>query len=401
MNTALLYRLLDADPAAGPAELLHRARADHHLPHLVLSALVRDGVRMGEPARAELRRAHDRVAHYARLAADLACSTGVRAIRGLPLAGCYPDGLLRPLDTLDLVAPDEAALWQAVIRLVTDHPVEHIDVSLLGERPHHTAVTVHWPAADPLVDPWYRVHLTTAALPGDGSAVPVRPYLVADEHVECLIALAESHLHRPALPPVPSPCSTSPASPAGPSSPPRPPPSSPPTAWPPRPRPSSTTPPATSRSAPSPPFAPSSPRNSPPNTAAAPRPPPPDASPPVTAPSCAAPSSATPGTRPASTPPPPTPPPPHPGGRLPPHPDPHHPHHPHRRPPGPPPLGHPLLTRTDHVSEDSPGPLVGSIFERSTSFCEGRRIPSSRATFQGLRTRSRCACQPLRAAGDW
>ncbi|MFD5428225.1 hypothetical protein [Streptomyces sp. NPDC127084] len=203
MNTALLYRLLDADPAAGPAELLHRARAGRHLAHLVLSALVRDGVRMGEPARAELRRARARASHYARLATDLARSTGVRAIRGLPLAAYYPAGLLRPLDTLDLVAPDEAALWQAVIRLVTDHPVEHIDVSLLGERPHHTAVTVHWPADDPLVDPWYRVHLTTAALPGDGSAVPVRPYLVADEHVECLIALAESHLQRSARPPGP------------------------------------------------------------------------------------------------------------------------------------------------------------------------------------------------------
>ncbi|MEU9232424.1 hypothetical protein [Streptomyces subrutilus] len=203
MNTALLYRLLDADPAAGPAELLHRARSGRHLPHLVLSALVRDGVRMGAPARAELRRARDRAAHYARLAADLARATGVRAIRGLPLSGYYPAGLLRPMDGLDLVAPDEAALWQAVIRLVTDHPVEHIDVSLLGERPHHTAVTLHWPAEDPLVDPWYRVHLTTAALPGDGSAVPVRPYLVADEHVECLIALAESCLRRPALPPCP------------------------------------------------------------------------------------------------------------------------------------------------------------------------------------------------------
>ncbi|MFI8962721.1 hypothetical protein ACIGO8_11425 [Streptomyces sp. NPDC053493] len=203
MNTALLYRLLDADPAAGPAELLHRARGCRHLPHLVLSALDRDGVRMGEPARAELRRARERAAHYARTAAALARSTGVRAVRGLPLAGYYPAGLLRPLDTLDLVAPDEAALWQAVIRLVTDHPVEHIDVSLLGERPHHTTVTVHWPAEDPLVDPWYRVQLTTAALPGDGSAVPVRPYLVADAHVECLIALAESRLQRPAQPPGP------------------------------------------------------------------------------------------------------------------------------------------------------------------------------------------------------
>ncbi|MFD5620864.1 hypothetical protein [Streptomyces yangpuensis] len=203
MNTPMLYRLLDADPAAGPAELLHRARADRHPPHLVLSALVRDGVRMGEPARAELARARGRVAHYARLAAGLARSTGVRAIRGLPLAGYYPDGLLRPPESLDLVAPDEAALWQAVIRLVTDHPVEQIDVCLLGERPHHTAVTVQWPAEDPLVDPWYRVHLSTAALPGDGHGVPVRPYPVADDHVECLIALAESRLGGPAPAPGP------------------------------------------------------------------------------------------------------------------------------------------------------------------------------------------------------
>ncbi|MFE6905262.1 hypothetical protein [Streptomyces erythrochromogenes] len=201
MNTPLLYSLLDTDPAAGPAELLHRARACRQLPHLVLSALERDGVRMGEPARAELGRARERVDRYARLAADLARSTGVRAIGGLPLAGYYPAGLFRPLETLDLVAPDEAALWQAVVRLVTDHPVEHIGVSLLGERPHHTAVTLQWPAQDPLVDPWYRVHLSTAALPGDGWGVPVRPYLVADEHVECLIALAEARLGGSAQPP--------------------------------------------------------------------------------------------------------------------------------------------------------------------------------------------------------
>ncbi|MED7948419.1 hypothetical protein [Streptomyces sp. BE303] len=200
MNTALLYHLLDVDPADGPAELLHRARGSRRLPALVLSALAGDGVRMGEPARAELRRARDRADRYTRLADDLARSTGVRALRGLPLAGYYPADLLRPLDVLDLVAPGEAALWQAVVRLVTDHPVEHIEVTLLGDRPHHTAVTVLWPAEDPLVDPWYRVRVTTAALDGDGAGVPVRPYLVADDHVECLIALAEEGLRRPFLP---------------------------------------------------------------------------------------------------------------------------------------------------------------------------------------------------------
>ncbi|WP_327675278.1 hypothetical protein [Kitasatospora sp. NBC_00458] len=200
MNTALLYHLLDVDPADGPAALLHRSRTSRHLPALVLSALAGDDVRMGAPARAELRRARDRADRYTRLAGDLARSTGVRALRGLPLAGYYPAGLLRPLDTLDLVAPGEAALWQAVVRLVTDQPVEHIEVALLGDRPHHTAVTVHWPAEDPLVDPWYRVRLTTAALDGDGAGVPVRPYLVADDHVECLIALAEEGLRRPFRP---------------------------------------------------------------------------------------------------------------------------------------------------------------------------------------------------------
>ncbi|MFF7591334.1 hypothetical protein ACFZCK_28050 [Kitasatospora purpeofusca] len=196
MNTALLYHLLDVDPADGPAELLHRARGSRHLPHLVLSALAREDVRMGEPARAELRRARARADRYAGLAHDLARSTGVRAIHGLPLAGYYPADLLRPQAALDLVAPGEAALWQAVVRLVTDHPVETIDVTLLGDRPHHTAVTVRWPAEDPLLDPWYRVRLATAALPGDCATVPVRPYLVADDHVECLIALAEAQLGR-------------------------------------------------------------------------------------------------------------------------------------------------------------------------------------------------------------
>ncbi|MFJ2189686.1 hypothetical protein ACIOJE_17355 [Kitasatospora sp. NPDC087861] len=196
MNTDLLYRLLDVDPAAGPVELLHRARGARHLPYLVLAALARDGVRMGEHARAELQRARDRVDCYARIARDLVDATGVRPIRDLPLAGYYPPDLPRPLGELSLVSPTEATLWQAVNRLVTDHPVESVEVTLLGERPRHTAVTLRWPAEDPLLDPWYQVQLATAALTGDLAAVPVRPYLAADDHVECLIALAEEGLGR-------------------------------------------------------------------------------------------------------------------------------------------------------------------------------------------------------------
>ncbi|MFE4518455.1 hypothetical protein ACFRMQ_30230 [Kitasatospora sp. NPDC056783] len=197
MNTDLLYRLLDVDPAAGPGELLHRARADRDLPYLVLAALDREGVRMGRHARAELQRARDRADCYARLARRLADATGVRPIRGLPLARHYPPGLPRPLGELSLVSPTEAALWQAVNRLVTEHPVESVEVALLGERPRHTAVTLRWPAEDPLLDPWYQVRVGTAALTGDLATVPVRPYLAADDHVECLIALAEDGFGRP------------------------------------------------------------------------------------------------------------------------------------------------------------------------------------------------------------
>ncbi len=83
------------------------------------------------------------------------------------------------------------------MRLVAGQPVEEIDVTVFGGRPRHTAVTLRWPAADPLVDPWYRVGLCTAALAGDLGAVPVRPVLAAEDHVECLIALAEEGLQRP------------------------------------------------------------------------------------------------------------------------------------------------------------------------------------------------------------
>ncbi|MFJ8622662.1 hypothetical protein ACIRD3_07425 [Kitasatospora sp. NPDC093550] len=196
MNTDLLYRLLDLDPDAGPVELLQRAREVSHLSYLVLAALAREDVRMGAHARAELRRARDRSDGYARLAAELADATGVRPIRDLPLAGHYPADLPRPLGELTLVSPTEAALWQAVNRLVTEHPVESVEVTLLGERPRHTTVTLRWPAEDPLLDPWYRVRLGTAALPGDRAGVPIRPYLAADDHVECLIALAEEGLGR-------------------------------------------------------------------------------------------------------------------------------------------------------------------------------------------------------------
>ena len=197
MNTDLLYGLLDVDPQAGPAELLVKARRSRQLPYLVLSSLARENTRMGEPARAELHRAEARADLYAEVARKLDESTGVRPIRGLSLARYYPSDLLRPQGDLDLIAPSQSALWQAVARLITDYPVETIDITVLGDRPRHLAVTLFWPSVDPLVDPWYRVELCTAALTGDLAAVPVRPVLAADDHVECLIALAEQALRRP------------------------------------------------------------------------------------------------------------------------------------------------------------------------------------------------------------
>lgn len=197
MKTELLYDLLGVDPDAGPAELLFRARGTHYqLPYLVLSALAREGARMGEAARAELGRAQARARRYAELSRELSAATGVRAIKGLQLADRYPSDLLRPQGDLDLIAPTEAALWQAVALIVAGNPVEHIDVTVFGDGPRHTMVSLFWPAEDPLSDPWFKVEVCTAALTGDLAAVPVRPVLSAADEVECLIALAEEGLQR-------------------------------------------------------------------------------------------------------------------------------------------------------------------------------------------------------------
>lgn len=197
MKSDLLYELLGVDPEAGPAELLFRARGIHYqLPYLVLSAVAREGARMGVASRDELRRAHVRADRYVELGQQLAAEFGVRPVKGVQLAKYYPADLLRPQGDIDLVAADEPTLWNAVRRVVADNRVENIDVTVFGADPRHVMVTMFWPATDPLSDPWYKAEFCTAALTGDFERVPVRPALPDHDLAAVLIALAEEGLQR-------------------------------------------------------------------------------------------------------------------------------------------------------------------------------------------------------------
>jgi hypothetical protein len=194
VKSDLLYELLGVDPEAGPAELLFRARGIHYqLPYLVLSVAAREGARMGVSSRDELRRAHVRADRYAELGAQLGSEFGVRQVKGVQLARYYPNDLLRPQGDIDLVAADQATLWNAVRRVVAGNRVENIDITVFGP---HVMVTMFWPATDPLSDPWYKVEFCTAALTGDFETVPVRPALPDHDIAACLIALAEEGLQR-------------------------------------------------------------------------------------------------------------------------------------------------------------------------------------------------------------
>jgi hypothetical protein len=195
VDAALLAAALGVDADDPPDALVRAARlANWALPVLVLSVLARDGAPLGIGAADELRRARDRAATYADLRAAV---PALRVLKGASLARHYPAPLVRPVGDLDLVAAGEADLWQAV-RTITDRvPVQHIDVSLFGTDSRHIAVTLTWPAEDPLLDREYAVDLSTAAYAGDLRAVPPRAAAPADPVLADLLALAEERFQRP------------------------------------------------------------------------------------------------------------------------------------------------------------------------------------------------------------
>ncbi|MFD8705152.1 hypothetical protein ACFV1W_21485 [Kitasatospora sp. NPDC059648] len=199
VDLALLHELLDVEDHWPPIVLLRNARAVRgHLPPLVLSVAELAGSAMGPGSRDELRRMRDRAALYERITADLDTVRGARVLKGPSLAARYPAGVLRPLGDLDVVVPDEAALWDAARLVVRDWPVDELDVSLLDDGgTRHLLVTLRWPAEDPMLDPEPKIEISTFAYPGEPGLVPMRATPPEDRLLADVLALAEERFQRP------------------------------------------------------------------------------------------------------------------------------------------------------------------------------------------------------------
>ncbi|MFD9357956.1 hypothetical protein [Streptomyces sp. NPDC060031] len=198
IDLATLYRITDVDPDAPLRVLLRRFRElSPSLPALVLSAAVAEGTELGTGSADELRRVTARVDTYRRIAEHCATAHGARAVKGVSLLERYPDELLRGMGDLDLVLPDEPALWRAVAQIMATHPVTEVAVSVIDGPQRHILATPRWSAEDPVLDPELKVDLTTFAFAGDFATVPLRAALPADPVVADLLALADERTQRP------------------------------------------------------------------------------------------------------------------------------------------------------------------------------------------------------------
>lgn len=198
VTLGLLQALLQVDEDARPRQLVAAARTQGwSLPVLVLSVLERDGHRLGSGSRDELARARARHRTYARVASRIAATAVGRVVKGSSIAGHYPRGLLRPVGDVDVILPDEGALWQAARAVLDLHAVQDVDVTLFGHPERHLLVTLSWAADDPYLDARMRIELCTAAYAGNLGTVGVRAVLPEDPLLGDLLALAEERFQRP------------------------------------------------------------------------------------------------------------------------------------------------------------------------------------------------------------
>ncbi|MEW1911898.1 hypothetical protein AB0442_26230 [Kitasatospora sp. NPDC085895] len=199
LTLSLLHELLGTDPGDGVRPLLAASRQVRGvLAPLVLSLAAREGVPMGTGSRGELDRMLRRAAHYRELVALVGTVEGLRVMKGPSLARYYPGGLLRPPGDLDLVVPDEAALWQAVALLGGRQSFEGaVYTELRQDAVDHRFVGLWWYGEDPLLDHEAEVEVATFAFAGEPGIVPVRAALPADQVHADLLALAEERFQRP------------------------------------------------------------------------------------------------------------------------------------------------------------------------------------------------------------
>ncbi|MFJ9556037.1 nucleotidyltransferase family protein [Nocardiopsis sp. NPDC101807] len=196
ISTDLFRSLLDAEYLS-PAMLVYAARKDHRrLPTLLLSVMEQEGAELGTGARDELRRAHERDRDYQDLYRAIAEDAECRVLKGPRLAERYPAGLRRAVGDLDLVVPDEKALWSGLRRALREREVSRILLALHGEEGRELTVEIHWPSEDDLLDGDASAEFNTAPLPGNFGTVRPRTSLPDDDWVASLLGLAEERFQR-------------------------------------------------------------------------------------------------------------------------------------------------------------------------------------------------------------
>ncbi len=181
-----------------PLAALVMAARTGALTNFVLSAIEASGHRLGTGAADELRRKRVRQDGYLDIIQLFDGDDRVRCVKGPSIAKRYPDGLLRKVGDLDLVAADEHALWGAVYKIMQHKSIssDDVTVTLFGHPERHTLVCLRWPGEDDLLDPDCGVDVCTAAFAGDRAAVPIRPDLPADQFTADLLMLAEQRFQR-------------------------------------------------------------------------------------------------------------------------------------------------------------------------------------------------------------
>ncbi|MGF1431531.1 nucleotidyltransferase family protein [Kitasatospora sp. LaBMicrA B282] len=199
LDLDLLHDLLDVDRDLGPRHLVRAAREVRGvLTTLVLSLAAREGLTLGSGSRDELDRMTRRAGTYREIAERLERVAGARVVKGPSLARHYPSDLLRPVGDLDVVVPDEAALWRAVDEVLSRQECDGALYTEIREGDRkHLFVGLWWAADDPMLDHEPNVEISTFAFPGEHGLVPVRAALPADRVGADVLALAEERFQRP------------------------------------------------------------------------------------------------------------------------------------------------------------------------------------------------------------
>jgi hypothetical protein len=189
--------LLLGVPAGCPtwrvADMASRARI---LPTWLSSAVARQ-LPLNPGAHAYLERSHQRMAELHATGEELAHDFGLRLIKGARIAAFLPPRLLRQSGDVDLVAPDEAALWRCALRLRERYGAVVQSVSLMeGPDGIHVGVAMKWPAAEPYLDKPMGADITTCAFAGDFAGVPIRVDPPPNDDLCGLFAVAEERFQR-------------------------------------------------------------------------------------------------------------------------------------------------------------------------------------------------------------